>query len=153
MDPTSFADVMGFIDTPPRADARDVAVSASIDDIRLPLAAARAGLKRRRWLAPGLWAAQVKTQRTDGWRAFLLRVPAGTALPNHRHRGEELIAVLTGAFIDRERTEAGDFVETGAASPHGRKVTDDGPCVCLVAMQGRVEWRGLARLITTVLGI
>lgn len=32
-------------------------------------------------------------------------------------------------------------------------VTGDGPCVCLVAIQGRVEWRGWARLITPVLGI
>lgn len=82
---------------------------------QMPLAAARAGLRPRRWLAPSLRAAQVRAGRTDGWRAFLIRAPAGTALPSHRHAGEELIAVLTGAFVDGERADAGDFVEAGPA--------------------------------------
>lgn len=52
MEPTSFADVMGVIDTPTLDAAGAKANPASIADVRLPVAAARAGLRPRRWLAP-----------------------------------------------------------------------------------------------------
>lgn len=152
MEPAAFADAMGGIDAYEASAPQDTATSY-VAGITLPLATGRAGLGPRRWLAPGLWAAPVIASRADGWRAFLLRAPASTCIPDHRHKGVELIAVLAGAFLDGKRLDAGDFMETSADANHGLKVTAEGQCVCLIAIQGPVQWRGWARLITPLLGI
>ena len=122
-------------------------------DVTLPRSVARAGLGRRRWLAPGLWAAPVRTPRTDDWRTFLLRVPANMTVPTHGHRGGELIAVWDGAFQNGGLHVAGDFAENIADSNHQLRVTPAGRCVCVISVQGRIQWRGWAKMITPVLGI
>ena len=144
---------LAAIDDSHRRPALADTVAAKLGDVRVPAAAARLGLKRRRFLAPGLWAASVKVDDADGWRAFLLRVPAGMKVPPHRHRGSELIAVLAGAFKDGHLYRAGDFAANLADGDHDLQATDDGPCACLIAIQGRVQWRGWARMITPLVGI
>ncbi len=125
----------------------------TVGDVDLPFAAARAGLGPRRWLGPGLWAAPVKAAVHDDWRTILLRAPAQTLIPTHGHRGGELIAVLSGSFMDGALYSAGDFAESVAHSEHELRVSADGPCACLIAMQGRVQWHGWSRMIRPLLGI
>jgi putative transcriptional regulator len=122
-------------------------------DIRLPSAIVRAGLGPRRWLAPGFWAAPVRASSTDDWRTYVLRIPAGAVIPTHGHHGGELVAVLTGAFHDGRRYEAGDFAENVAGSDHHLRIDGAGPCACVISIQGRLQWRGWSRMIRPLLGI
>lgn len=126
---------------------------SDLGGISIPEAAARAGLGSRRWLAPGFWAAPVRAPQVDGWRTFLLRAPAGVTVPMHCHRGGELIAVLLGSFQDGRSFVAGDFAENVAGSEHHLKVGADGPCACLVSVQGPLQWRGWAKMITPLMGL
>jgi putative transcriptional regulator len=129
------------------------AVVDHLGDVRLPAAVARLGRLSRRFVAPGLWAAPIRVARTGDWRAFILRAPPGAIIPRHGHRGGELVAVLAGAFHDGETYRAGDYLEGAPAADHSLRVTPDGPCVCLVAVQGRIQWRGWARVLTPMLGL
>jgi putative transcriptional regulator len=122
-------------------------------DVQIPQAAQQAGLGPRRWLAAGLWVAPVLTAPIDSWRTFLLRAPAGTKIPAHSHRGDELIAVLTGAICDGQTYAAGDFAEISRAVDHHLMVTSDGPCACLIAVEGGISWRGWAKIIKPLTGI
>lgn len=151
MEPDGLERVMARLDGP-SPDAPIISKTI-IGDVEIPLGAARAGLGPRRWLAPGLWAAPVNAAVHDGWRTFLLRAPARSVVPTHGHRGGELIAVLSGSFMDGELYSAGDFAESVAHSEHELRVSADGPCACLIAMQGRVQWHGWWRMIRPLLGI
>lgn len=138
-----------------RADwAPEPAIGADeLADIRLPSSIAQAGLGPRRWLAPGFWAAPVRAASTDDWRTYVLRTPPGVVIPTHGHRGGELVSVLTGAFIDGRRYEAGDFAENVAGSDHHLRIDGAAPCACVISIQGRLQWRGWSRMIRPLLGI
>lgn len=134
----------------PQELARPVTV---VGDVQLPFAAARVGFKARRFLGQGLWAARARLSGKDGWRAFLLHIPAGTTVPTHGHSGEELVAVLSGAFIDGRTYTAGDFAQNVSGDVHALRATDGAPCVCLIAIHGRLQWRGWARMIRPIIGM
>ena len=125
----------------------------SVGDIRLPTPVARVGVGRRRFVAPDFWVAPVRTSQREGWRTYILRAPAGARIPRHRHKGPELICVLTGAFADREVFRAGDFIEGGGEAEHELRILRDGPCACLVSSQGGADWRGVLRLAAPALGV
>jgi len=118
----------------------------------LPRAVTEAGVGRRRWLTPGLWLAPVGA-RTETWRTFLVHAPAGMTIPTHGHGADEVIALLEGAFHDGVHYAAGDFADNLAGSEHRLRVARDAPCLCLISMRGRPQWRGWARLIAPVLDL
>ena len=149
----SLGRALAGLDREPATVERLVDGPQYLANVRLPVAVALAGLRSRRWLAPGLWAAAVRLTNHDGWRAFILHAPAGTLIPAYEHRGRELIAVLAGAFGAERTYVAGDFVESIRGENHQLRVTDDGECVCLISTQGRIKWRGWAKLIAPVLNI
>jgi putative transcriptional regulator len=124
-----------------------------LGDVDLPRAVAEAGVGRRRWLAPGLWSAFVDTAQDDGWRAFILRMPAGGVVPRHGHKGAEFICVLSGAFSDGRRYKTGDFAELDEDDEHALRAGPDEPCVCLIAVERGFRWKGMARLLAPVLGL
>ena len=134
--------------TPPSLARREF-----LGDVSIPQAAAAAGLGSRRWLAPGIWAAPVKVLSGAPWRTILLRAASGTRIPSHYHRGEELIAVLRGAFHDGGVYVAGDFAENDAGVDHSLTVSPEGPCACLISTHGPIKWRGWSRVVGAVLGI
>jgi putative transcriptional regulator len=121
--------------------------------VPLPQAVIDVGFGPRRWLTPNLWAAVVHAARIDDWRIFILHAPARTRIPSHGHVGGELIAVLAGDFSDGDTYGPGDFAENAAGRDHELKVGANGPCTCLIAIQGELRWRGWAKLITPLLGI
>jgi putative transcriptional regulator len=117
---------------------------AALGDVRLPSALRETALAPRRWIAPGFWVAPLRDGRRGGWRTYLLRVPAGQRLPAHGHSGPELACVLSGAFEDGERFEAGDFAEEAGRARHSPQATRDGPCACLIAVRGSLITSGLS---------
>ena len=74
----------------------------------------------------------------------LLKIPAGTAVPDHGHRGTELTLVLQGAFRDEhDRFGAGD-IEVANEDMHHTPVAEDGlDCICLSATDAPLKFNGL----------
>lgn len=98
---------------------------------------------RLRWLAPGVRHA-VLLRGPEIGTLRLLRVKPGTALPRHAHRGAELTLVLEGAFSDETgRHGPGDLVEVEGDASHGPVAEGPADCVCLIATEGRLRFRGL----------
>jgi putative transcriptional regulator len=148
--------------TPLRADAIERAMARiEADDepqTRPALPAAKTGLPST--LAPyelGPWRRigggvswrSVGVAADDGVRVFMLRANPGTRLPHHRHSGSEWTCVIEGAFRHEfGRYGPGDFDEADDSVEHKPFIEDGAPCVCLVALQGRIELQSwLGRLI------
>ena len=123
--------VLSRLDEPaPRAEQVPGGVPA--DWIGFSSPAIEQAWRRRRWAAPGVWVSPIF--RVPGPSStYLLRVGAGMSVPFHRHRGNEFVTVLKGAFEDRgDICRAGDFAESDEAVSHKPTVTRDGECVCLI---------------------
>jgi putative transcriptional regulator len=98
---------------------------------------------RLRWLAPGVRHAVVRAWPT-GETLRLLRVRSGTALPTHSHQGAEMTLVLQGTFVDKTGTyTSGDLVEAEEDVCHQPIAEGPEDCVCLIASQGRLRFRGV----------
>jgi putative transcriptional regulator len=97
-------------------------------------------------VAPGILYALLL--REDEGQLGLLRVRPGASVPQHGHRGSELICVLEGAFEDgAERYAAGDFSAAGDRHSHSQRADAAQGCLCLIATHGRLRFGTLlARL-------
>lgn len=107
------------------------------------------GLGPWRWVSPGLHYRDVKLPSATGSRVFMLRANPGMKLPAHNHTGTELTCVLKGAFIhEGGRYAAGDCDDADQHDKHSPVIDDGEKCVCLVAMQGQIQFTStLGRLI------
>lgn len=78
-----------------------------------------------------------------GFKASLLRIAAGRAIPRHTHRGDEITLVLDGAFADANgHYVRGDVCFADPSIEHS-PVADSGPeCLCLVVTQGPIKLTG-----------
>lgn len=105
---------------------------------------ARLPLKRRKWVAPGVWVAAVDTPHAKDNRVYLLSVAPGMPTARHSHAGAEFCTVLTGAYRDELGVfAAGDFVAAESDLNHQPIVEGDEACVCLFATEGRLKPQGL----------
>jgi putative transcriptional regulator len=125
------------------------------DWIEVPAAVLDAYRTHKRWAAPGVWVATVSHDRRSGKRTYLLGIGANIAVPRHSHRGQELTCVLKGAFTDgRTVHAAGDFADCDETVEHQPRTTDDGECVCLIAVDHRLVPRSwTARVLQPLVGI
>lgn len=143
MHPDALALALARIERP--APPRRPPAPAPPDWCIAPPAAVEAVRKRRRWAAPGVWVAPV-TGGPYGRRSYLLGIAAGMSVPRHTHRGSELVCVLKGAFDDGgENFGPGDFCESDETVEHRPHVTDQGECVCFVAVDASLvalDWVG-----------
>jgi putative transcriptional regulator len=122
--------------------------------IRLPAALAGRRIGARRFVAPDLWVAHVRSNAPDGWRTYLLHAGKGARLLQHGHQGVELTTVISGAFRDETGLYGpGDFAEADEALDHRPAVEGDGACLCLISAEGGVRARGLARLLQPLLQV
>lgn len=104
----------------------------------------RLPLKRRKWVAPGVWAAAVDTPHAPDNRVYLLSVGAHMPAARHTHTGAEFCTVLKGAYRDELGVfSAGDFASAEGDLNHQPVVVSDEPCVCLFATEGRLKPQGL----------
>jgi putative transcriptional regulator len=108
-----------------------------------------------KWRKVGGGVSQLVLKTSKDASVRLLRIPAGTALPDHGHRGTELTLVLQGAFTDEEdRFGAGD-VEVANEDLHHTPVAEDGmDCICLAATDAPLRFNGLVpRIAQRFIGI
>lgn len=104
----------------------------------------RLSLKKKRWVAPGVWVAGVDTPHAPENRVYLLSVAAGGLTARHEHAGAEFCTVLKGAYRDELGLfAAGDFAAADGDLNHQPVVEGDEACVCLFATEGRLKPQGL----------
>ncbi len=114
-----------------------------------------AGLEIRwRFVAPGLERAPLLEGDGDE-RLYLLRARPGLDIPEHGHSGEEWTLILQGGYsAEGEAFAAGDLHREDEAGRHGIVIDDDGPCISLVAIEGRLRFeQPLLKLLQPLLGI
>ena len=152
MTPDCFARTLARLDdeTPaPRREDDNAAVDGPFAGT--PLTPYLGGVGELPWkrLGRGVAAVDLVRRRNRGTRATLFRVSRGTLLPLHGHRGREMTVVLEGKFFDETGAfVAGDFIEHDADVVHRPAVTNDEDCVCLIAVEGRLKFKGvLGRLL------
>ncbi|MGB0626209.1 MAG: ChrR family anti-sigma-E factor [Alphaproteobacteria bacterium] len=87
--------------------------------------------------------------------ARLLRIPGGTAVPEHGHNGLELTMVLAGSFTDDGARFARGDVETADVDVEHQPVAEAGDdCICLAVTDAPLRFRGpVARLLQPFIGI
>jgi putative transcriptional regulator len=74
----------------------------------------------------------------------LLHIPAGTAVPDHGHRGTELTLVLKGAFRDEmDRFGRGDIEIANEDLEHTPVAEEGEDCICLAATDAPLRFTGL----------
>jgi putative transcriptional regulator len=80
---------------------------------------------------------------TSEKRVFLLKVPAGKAVPDHTHDGEELVIVLQGAFTDvNGRFGRGDVAHSDDSVDHRPHAEAGEDCICLVVVDAPIRLTG-----------
>jgi putative transcriptional regulator len=97
-----------------------------------------------KWRSLGTGAKQCVLHNDDGVSARLLYIPAGQAMPEHGHRGMELTLVLKGAYRDEtDRFARGDVEFADQDMDHTPIAEEGEDCICLVATDQRLKFKGL----------
>lgn len=120
-----------------------------------PRALADCSATRWRWIGPGMRWSRVTVPDAPEANVFLLRIGAGKYLPQHTHRGTELTQVLYGRFHDgRALFGPGDFDLADGEVHHQPVVQDGSECICVAAVEGRLNFDGLiARWFGSLVGM
>ena len=94
---------------------------------------------------PGLSLHELKLAKGGGkGRLFLLRIAAGSAVPQHGHGGEELTLILRGSYSDRfGRFAVGDVAALHRNVVHRPVVDKNDNCVCLIATEAPARFTSL----------
>lgn len=123
--------------------------------IALPVPLARRAIGPWKWLGPGMRFARVDMPEDADHNLVLLRVPAGRALPEHSHSGEETTLVLKGVFQDEAgRYGVGDLILEDEQTNHTPMVAEGGECICLAAIEGPMKIRSwIGRMIAPMIGL
>ncbi|MEX0286657.1 MAG: ChrR family anti-sigma-E factor [Paracoccaceae bacterium] len=112
-------------------------------------------LESIRWRPVGMGVRQAILTAGASGSARLLYIPAGTAIPDHGHRGTELTMVLQGAFLDEDEYFARGDVETADEHVEHTPIADVGAdCICLAVTDAPLRFRKLVpRLLQPLLRI
>jgi len=116
---------------------------AEIGGLELPRAIAAAGIKKRRWIAPGIWRASIPAGSRTPAETYLIRLGANRKIPLHGHDGMETICVMKGSFSDATgRYSVGDFLELDETSLHEPVAGPEGECICIISSESPPKMRG-----------
>ena len=108
------------------------------------------------WRRLGTTAHQVLIPTGDRQTSVrLLRIAAGSPVPEHGHRGLELTVVLRGTLVDEdERFEVGDIEEAFDGIEHQPRAGTDDECICLAVTDAPLRFKSLLlRLAQPILRI
>lgn len=108
-----------------------------------------------RWRKVGGGVSQAILSTSKDATVRLLKIPAGTAVPDHGHRGTELTLVLQGAFVDEhDRFAAGDIEVANEDLNHTPVAEAGEDCICLSATDAPLRFNSLLpRLAQRFVGI
>jgi len=108
-----------------------------------------------KWTGPGVATADLAWGKDGKSRLMLLRVAAGRRVPEHGHGGQELTLILSGAYRDRFGIfAAGDIADHDEEVEHQPIAEPGEDCVCLVAVDARLTFRGrLMRALQPLFGL
>ena len=108
-----------------------------------------------KWTGPGVATADLAWGKDGKSRLMLLRVAAGRRVPEHGHGGQELTLILSGAYRDRFGIfAAGDIADHDEDVEHQPIAEPGDDCVCLVAVDARLTFRGrLMRALQPLFGL
>jgi putative transcriptional regulator len=151
---TSLADTLARLDRQPLVARLSPRRAAGV--FPAPLADYVGGdLAAVRWRRVGGGVRQAILPTGKDARARLLYIPAGTAVPDHGHRGTELTLVLQGAFADDyDRFARGDVEIADEEMEHTPVALAGQDCICLAATDAPLRFRGwLPRLAQPLLRI
>ena len=91
----------------------------------------------------GVEEARVPLPGDGNFKAALLRVEPGRAMPQHSHRGTEYTVVLQGSYRDGDvDLGRGDFCEADGADTHQPIAHPKDGCLCLIVMDEPVRLTG-----------
>lgn len=108
------------------------------------------------WRAAGPHFARAPLFESEsGERLYLLRADGGFKIPEHGHRGEEWTLLLQGGYhVGDEGYVAGDLHQEDETCTHRPIIDPDGPCISLIAIEGRLSFRSpVLRLVQPLLGV
>ena len=92
-------------------------------------------------LVPGI--EQIKLDTLSGGLK-LLKIAPDTAIPTHSHKGSELTLILSGSYMDELGCFArGDVADLDPTVEHQPRTSKDEACICLVATDAPLKFRGL----------
>lgn len=113
------------------------------------------GLENVKWRPVGMGVKQAILRTSSEATARLLFIPAGTAIPDHGHRGLELTLVLKGAFQDEDGYFARGDIEIANPDVNHTPVADiSEDCICLAVTDAPLRFKGLMpRIAQPFLGI
>jgi putative transcriptional regulator len=128
--------------TPPRAAVADAPEG-------LPPFARSFALSPWRKLGASIRTRAILLPEVSATRVLLLESKPGASVFAHTHGALEMTCVLSGAFRHAGgRFAAGDFDCAESDDHHEPEIEDGETCLCLVAIQGDLRWRGfLGRLL------
>lgn len=102
------------------------------------------GLDAVRWRPVGMGVKQAILPTSRDASARLLYIPAGSAVPDHGHRGTELTLVLQGAFVDEvDRFGPGDIEVANEDLDHTPIADIGADCICLAATDAPLRFRSM----------
>lgn len=97
-----------------------------------------------RWRSIGGGVKQAILPTSKGASARLLRIPGGTAVPDHTHGGLELTLVLQGAFADEGgRFARGDIEIADQEVTHTPTAEAGQDCICLAVTDAPLQFNSL----------
>jgi putative transcriptional regulator len=96
------------------------------------------------WSMVGNGITQHLIETSDSGQARLLRIPSGTALPEHEHSGRELTLVISGGYKDDSGSYSrGDMADIDDGLGH-QPIADEGEdCVCLIVTDTPIKFKGI----------
>jgi putative transcriptional regulator len=101
-----------------------------------------------RYVAPRVKMRPIHLPEAAPTRVFLLKSAPKTRLLHHAHTALEMTCVLRGAFRhEGGRYGPGDFDLGDETVTHEPLVEEGEDCLCLVAMQGSLRWKGFWGLL------
>ena len=108
-----------------------------------------------KWRPVGMGVRQAILKTSKNATARLLYIPAGSALPDHGHKGTELTLVIKGAFSDETaRFSVGDVEVANEDIEHTPVAEIGEDCICLSATDAPLRFNGLVpRIVQPFLNI
>lgn len=115
-----------------------------------------AGYDALHWTTMLPWVHVANLAGDDDGKHYLAvhRIRAGSKLPRHDHRSQEITLVLNGSFSDEYGIYGdGDFILRGPSQVHSPLIAQNEDCICLTAQSAPLRftqpvWRLLSPFLT-----